>query len=680
MLTRSEIDKRNEASYQSVYNEDDYSTEVMSFLKETVEEASLSNYEYGRVLALIFMSACYMSIGDYDDGYPMLESIDKDWIEDKATAFLRMNYYSGYMIYFTEYKGDFKEGLMYMNKELKAAEEYGDKTKIMRIHMNLATVYALNGYYEVALERYKDVREYAKSIHDQYLINYISYNLAETYLAMGDLENAAKYYRESLEYAKDQDNDYFHWGSLFSLAKIAGKQGDYKKALALHRYTEEVAFPELRPQDAFEQKLDLAGIYQLDGQLERAVQEMENLMEMIDEIENNKLKLQFYEFKAEVNKKRDDYQEAYEALEKYLELYKEEAPGGVAKSVEKAVHADYKRQEDRLNALVNIGKELTKLTDLDDMLLKLKEEFETLLSADSIGIGLVEGNKLTFEHYFDNGVKLQPRSTSLDSKVSLAVWCAKNKQALIINDIKNEYSKYIERIGILDQKKDDLINSVMIGPLFSDDKVFGVFTVQSRTKNAYSAVEAKIYSVITDYLAIAVNNARQRQALEKLSVRDNLTGLLNRRGFIDYYNEEVVEAGVEVKKLALIMLDLDFFKSINDTYGHLVGDDVLRAVSEVLQSFDDDGLVTSRLGGEEFAMLVLNKDMNEAMTLAESVRLSIEDLNYHLNDQVVKVTASFGLVAYDVADDISYDALYFEADKALYKAKAKGRNRVEIYE
>jgi diguanylate cyclase (GGDEF)-like protein len=169
---------------------------------------------------------------------------------------------------------------------------------------------------------------------------------------------------------------------------------------------------------------------------------------------------------------------------------------------------------------------------------------------------------------------------------------------------------------------------------------------------------------------------KMQKELERLAHTDALTGLYNRRIFMQRLEEEVERVRRHGKALSVLIFDLDFFKSINDTYGHDTGDIVLVAISRVTTEVKRMSDVAARLGGEEFALLLPETDQQGAVQLAQRLRTSIEKHIYlSTSGSPVKVTASIGVATATKAEQ-EVDKLLSLADKQLYRAKHNGRNRV----
>lgn len=193
--------------------------------------------------------------------------------------------------------------------------------------------------------------------------------------------------------------------------------------------------------------------------------------------------------------------------------------------------------------------------------------------------------------------------------------------------------------------------------------------------------------------AIDINELKQREAelieeverrkrlevkIRKLANTDSLTGIANRRQFINRVEEEFNRVRQNDKTLCVMMLDIDHFKLVNDTYGHATGDEVIATVAKMTEmTLPSDGDLTGRLGGEEFAVLLTESTEEIGYQVAERIRQSIQALSFLSDNHSFTITVSVG-VAYYSHSDFDKAELLKRADKALYQAKADGRNRVEV--
>lgn len=190
--------------------------------------------------------------------------------------------------------------------------------------------------------------------------------------------------------------------------------------------------------------------------------------------------------------------------------------------------------------------------------------------------------------------------------------------------------------------------------------------------NAFHVKEKKlIQAIVRD----VTERKRMQEELRLLSITDPLTGVYNRRYFIQKLKEEIDRAKRTNRSFSLIMLDIDYFKNINDRFGHSTGDFVLKTLTEMLKNSIRRIDIFARWGGEEFVILLPETPKRNAVHVAEKLRHLLSGTNI---PGVGTITASFGISEYHSGDKI--DSLIQRADDAMYRAKAAGRNRVEVYD
>jgi len=171
---------------------------------------------------------------------------------------------------------------------------------------------------------------------------------------------------------------------------------------------------------------------------------------------------------------------------------------------------------------------------------------------------------------------------------------------------------------------------------------------------------------------------KSKKQLARLASKDPLTGLFNRRYFKVYSKNIISHAKKTFKSIGLIMLDIDDFKVINDTYGHSVGDIVLVAISNMLQSLVDKKDILCRYGGEEFVVLLPNKNLEDTKELACSIKEELESLYIPYNDSNISITSSIGLSMVDTNNEDRIESAIDRADDALYYIKENGKNGIKV--
>lgn len=200
----------------------------------------------------------------------------------------------------------------------------------------------------------------------------------------------------------------------------------------------------------------------------------------------------------------------------------------------------------------------------------------------------------------------------------------------------------------------------------------------TRNVSERKAAEAALRETNRQLHARIDETGRLQAALQELAVRDGLTGLYNRRYLDETLEREVSRARREGNPLALVMIDIDYFKRVNDTYGHQVGDEALRMLASVLLANIRTEDVACRYGGEEFLMLLPNMPLEAALERAELWRSAVQDLAITLGSTRITFTVSLGVAAYPEHGKTP-DDLTRCADQALYRAKNDGRNQVSVY-
>jgi two-component system, cell cycle response regulator len=218
------------------------------------------------------------------------------------------------------------------------------------------------------------------------------------------------------------------------------------------------------------------------------------------------------------------------------------------------------------------------------------------------------------------------------------------------------------------------IASVKVIPLRAGENVLGTLVLGSRRAGVYDLEAVEQLRVIAMQAGDALLRARLFDETERLATTDGLTGLVNHRTFQARLDEHLLAAERYGKKLSLLLCDIDHFKSVNDTYGHPVGDQVLRAVARTLANEARGTDVVARYGGEEFAVVMPETDTGGALVIAERIRERVGALVLETEQGPLRVTMSLGVATFP--DDAARKAgLVERADGCLYHAKRHGRNQ-----
>jgi diguanylate cyclase (GGDEF)-like protein len=212
------------------------------------------------------------------------------------------------------------------------------------------------------------------------------------------------------------------------------------------------------------------------------------------------------------------------------------------------------------------------------------------------------------------------------------------------------------------------------------DKCIGAFFLESLRKDAFSDANRDLLSRLATSAGLAIERLRVIEQAKSLATHDGLTGLINHREFQSLLKDEITRALRYGEPMSLVLSDIDFFKKINDTYGHPFGDTVLRGIAGKLRENLREGVdIVARYGGEEFALVLVKTDAQKAMETVERIRQEIEKFLFKSpHGEDIHVTMSFGIAVY-LLHAKQIEVLIQKADKALYRAKENGRNRVEMF-
>ncbi|TDT70470.1 diguanylate cyclase (GGDEF)-like protein [Hypnocyclicus thermotrophus] len=313
------------------------------------------------------------------------------------------------------------------------------------------------------------------------------------------------------------------------------------------------------------------------------------------------------------------------------------------------------------NKLSNLSLLLSTSLDLDtvihDFLKKLCETFK--MNESTLMLNLDDKcTKFVYKYSID---KLY--NTLSDEKVILDIFDKNLSLEKLTNGDKIFYKSYIEYKGLhID--------------FFIPDKFRGALIVPYKNKNGQKILK-KLEKILKQAI-ISINNATLYRNISKFANYDTLTNIYNRRYFIDILSHILEQTKRYSHKLAIVLIDIDYFKKINDTYGHDIGDKVLVEFSKEIQNNIRKSDIFARYGGEEFILALPETNFKEAFNLAERLKNKIEQLKIEVNSTTkISFTASFGLAMY--VNEEKLDDIIKKADVALYKAKNSGRNNVKSY-
>lgn len=212
-------------------------------------------------------------------------------------------------------------------------------------------------------------------------------------------------------------------------------------------------------------------------------------------------------------------------------------------------------------------------------------------------------------------------------------------------------------------------------PFVYHDQLIGYLTIDSLKVGAYSQADANIAQLFANEAAIAIQNALLFEQVRQMAITDPLTGLFDRQYFFEVAEREFQRSQRYGSNISLLILDLDYFKQVNDTYGHLIGDEALRCLAKECLTGLREVDTVARYGGEEFVILMPETPLHRALQVAERVLANIVRQPFRINDLEITLSASIGLASRD-EQCFDLETLISRADRALYIAKNSGRGRI----
>ncbi len=335
-----------------------------------------------------------------------------------------------------------------------------------------------------------------------------------------------------------------------------------------------------------------------------------------------------------------------------------------------ALLALLKQQTDELDTLKKLSLNLTSSLDLPDVLDAVVTEAMRLIeSARNVNIFLYRNHKLSFGAALDaDGTRNKPWSKPRSNGLTNTV--ANSGEMIIVEDMTEHQ--------LFRSAPRDWVGSIIGIPLKVGDLVVGVMNLSRIHTGGFKPAELRLLRLLADQAAVAISNASLHQMISRQAYSDTLTGLPNRRALDERLEEEVLAARRGNYSFAVIMMDLDGFKAVNDTYGHSTGDDVLRTVFNQMARGVRNTDFLARYGGDELTLILSQTEISSAQVVSEKITEGMKKLKYKLPDgKRLKLGISGGIAIFPVHARNGPDLLR-AADTALYQAKKYNRGTFQI--
>jgi len=313
---------------------------------------------------------------------------------------------------------------------------------------------------------------------------------------------------------------------------------------------------------------------------------------------------------------------------------------------------------------------LTSSLDLPDVLDAVVSEAMRLIeNTRDVNIFLYKNHKLSFGAALDaEGVRNKPWSKPRSNGLTYTV--ARQGKMIIVENMRDH--------PLFVNSPTEWIGSIIGIPLKVGDTVVGVMNLARMTHGGFSNSELRLLSLLSDQAAVAISNASLHQMISHQAYSDTLTGLPNRRALDERLEEEIQAARRNNYSFAVIMMDLDGFKDVNDTYGHSTGDEILRLVFNQMARGVRTTDFLARYGGDELTLILSQTEMSSAQVVSEKIIEGMKKLKYKFPDgRKLKLGISGGIAIFPVHARNGADLLR-AADAALYQAKKYNRGTFQV--
>jgi len=666
---------------------------------------------YWQSLSRYLAGFCFYNLGEYDSAMEEFDRGDRI-AQEHSLPKLVTKFRNGYGALFARL-GRYQDAVEQFGEGLKKAREMGWKSDIGKFLVNLGEVSLLMGDATQALAFETEAEGLIPELPNEgrYAID-VYYNLAEAQARSGLMEDAERSYRRSLEAATTSGNTISEVEARVRLGSILAGRGHEVEALSIIeealRLSKDCGFP----LQEVASLLACGHIEENLGRIEEAARHYQVAVEVADSHRMGDLLPPALEALSTAKAAMNRFDEAYHDLRKSVEAAQawssseavrtlaELAAGYRLERVKREAEFERVRREglesanERLRVVTRIGRSLTQSLEPRDILMRMWSELSGSIDLAWLGFGIYSpvSGEIEFPGLINDGVLQKASSVFLTDESSLAALCVREKRVLSYGTSDEARAALGDR-PLTTFESATVPETILYLPLFRESDIVGVMTVQSARTHAYSNDVIEMLEAVASFTAIAVENARimirlnemnqiisgEKEQVEKVALasswladHDSLTGLANRRFLERILDENIRLATLEDNSIAVFFVDLDEFKSVNDTYGHDAGDRVLVAVAARLVSVFREWDYVARVGGDEF--VVVAPGVKHVASIASMADKVVESFNepFMIAEGPVSVSVSAGVAIFAEHGSTSQE-LIRRADEAMYLIKRTGK-------
>jgi diguanylate cyclase (GGDEF)-like protein len=574
-------------------------------------------------------------------------------------------------------------------KGITLAEEINSQNALITLLLNTGINYIQMQHYDKAKEIFSSLELMNYELTDQQHISWL--------LAMAEIEIHIGDSMKSLSYIEEASNTEEKSNIISEISEIHKLKGmAYEKLMeydvAENEFVMACNFAE--QQDLTYEKcsamVQWANLCVKVGRRQEAVVKLNEAASICSSKDINVLLKEIYFKLYNIYKELNLTGNALEFLEKYKliddEMYNYEQNQLIAKVSIKNARREveqYKLLYDRTELLSTIGQKIISNLNINSIIDIINDEINKLIETDYFGIAVYDKEKDQISYHFagmDEKLFESVKFSNVDYS-TFAGYCIKTKRDIVLGNVSMEYKKFTSvfprsLVGI----DESLLKSMIYTPMIINDKVVGAMTVQSMKENSYDKNDLNMLKILANYTAIAIENAISYKKVEEIATYDQLTRFLSKHEIVKLGKLVYNKCKDNKIKFSAVMIDVDNFKMINDTYGHVYGDKAISLLSETITRSIRNTDYIGRYGGDEFLLICPDAGEHEAYEVAERIRKNVENSVFSIGEGInTSLTISLG-VHQCTSCDSSFDDVIKRADKSLYFAKGSSKNKVVLSE
>ncbi len=361
-----------------------------------------------------------------------------------------------------------------------------------------------------------------------------------------------------------------------------------------------------------------------------------------------------------------------ESIQRQLDLQVElEKQRGIVEQTNRALAHRVKE----MSLLLEIATSLNSTLALPEILSRVTEMVAVSMGVDQFTVMLLDDNNQELQVVTSFGYRKEELTGyRLGVDTGACGLAATSRETIYISDLMND-SRYFR--SHLDPVTG---GSLVCMPMICREKLVGILNFMRFSKNAFSENDIVLLQLVGNQAAMSIMNAQLYSDTLEMAMLDPLTGLFNRRHLYSSLDTEIARAERAANSVSVLLIDVDHFKRINDSFGHLIGDAVLKTIAAIFQSSVRKTDTVVRFGGEEF-LIILPKNPSEASHIGEKIRLLVENTDFEKHataSHIGRITISLGIASFPEHGG-SVEQLLSAADSALFHSKRTGRNKFTIY-